>query len=320
MVDIDQCCQEAPDDYIRRSGNLAKYHMMKTVAENLEDTASEIERLLSDLLMNYSAIYRWNRHDPHGHVTVFSSRGDYAFEPLNDEGRQLQSRVLEEYRRFYALLRILFHEQPQHTIQTLSMADAVLETTIEQQSTWCSTTEKALQTAVDALRSEFGLIRGLYDASGGTTLYVPDTNALLYNPKLETWAFAESPKFTLILLPTVLSELDSHKTNNRNEAVRDKANKLIHQIKEFRRRGKLIDGVVVVKGKISIMTIATEPKTMFFLPWFDPNNNDDRILASTLEVMRRYPKSPVVVVSLDVNLQNKADFARITCIEPPPIP
>jgi predicted ribonuclease YlaK len=43
----------------------------------------------------------------------------------------------------------------------------------------------------------------------------------------------------------------------------------------------------------------------------------DRILASVVEVMRRFPRRPVVVVSRDLNLQNKAKFPRIPYMEPP---
>ena len=68
------------------------------------------------------------------------------------------------------------------------------------------------------------------------------------------------PRFTLVLLTTVISELDSHKVNHRNEAVRDKAEKLIRKIKEFRRRGQLTEGVTVVTGKIMLQATAIEVK------------------------------------------------------------
>lgn len=142
-------------------------------------------------------------------------------------------------------------------------------------------------------------------------------NALLYFPILEKWEFDGVKSFTLVITPTILSELDSLKINHRNEAVRQKAETLINQLKEFRRRGKLNEGVPLVKGKSAIQTIATEPKVQDSLDWLDPTNNDDRFLATTIEVMRLHHRSIVAAISRDINFQNKADFARIPCIEPP---
>ena len=157
----------------------------------------------------------------------------------------------------------------------------------------------------------------LYDSTNGETKYVPDTNALIYNPDLESWAFSETPKFTIVLLPTVLSELDKLKMNHRNEEVRKKVEKLIRKIKEYRRRGSLISGVTLVKDKIKIQAIAVEPDIESSLPWLDSDNNDDRLLAGVIEVLRARPHSPVLIVSRDINFQNKAEFANIPFLEPP---
>jgi predicted ribonuclease YlaK len=63
--------------------------------------------------------------------------------------------------------------------------------------------------------------------------------------------------------------------------------------------------------------LAVEPKKEFLLPWLDPDNNDDRLLAGSIEVMRLRPRSPVILVSRDINLQNKAEFAQVPFVEPP---
>jgi hypothetical protein len=56
------------------------------------------------------------------------------------------------------------------------------------------------------------------------------------------------------------------------------------------------------------------------LPWLDPTNDDDRLLASFLEVMRRFLHSPVILVTRDINLQNKAELAQVCFLEPPALP
>ena len=120
-----------------------------------------------------------------------------------------------------------------------------------------------------------------------------------------------------MLTSTVLSELDRLKVEHRNADIQDRANKLIRQIKEYRRRGPLTDGVPLVKDTSRIRARAVEPKIEESLPWLDPGNNDDRILASMIEVMRQYPRSLVTLVTRDINLQNKAEFARVVFVEPP---
>lgn len=288
---------------------------MRTVTDNLQDMAHGIQRLLEDLLLNHSSIYMWNT--PGGSVVVISTDGNYAYKELGEEGRQIQAQLLEGYRHFYALLTILLKGQPEDSLRGLSQANTVMSRTIEQNHTGCQNTQEALDAAVQALQTQLKLLNRLYDSSNGKATYVPDTNALLYNPDLESWTFAEIPKFTLVLLPIVLSELDTLKVNHRNEEVRKKAEKLIRKFKEYRRRGKLTEGVPLVGDATSIQTIATEPNMETSLPWLDPTNADDRLLAGVIEVMRARPRSPVVAVSRDINFQNKAEFAHIPFAEPP---
>jgi hypothetical protein len=53
------------------------------------------------------------------------------------------------------------------------------------------------------------------------------------------------------------------------------------------------------------------------LPWLDPSNADDKILAAFIEVMRLRTAHPGFIVTRDINLQNKAEFARLPFLEPP---
>lgn len=288
---------------------------MQNVIDNLKEMVGEIKSLLKDLLFNHSKIYLWNK--PGGHVAIISVSGNYAYEKLDDIGRQTQSNLLEEYRRFYSLVSVLIQDQPKATVKELEQFDKTITRTIEQDQTWCKTTTEAFEKAEQALQAQLTLLNHLYDPSEGEPIYVPDTNALMYNPDIENWEFSHSPQFTLVLLPTVLSELDSLKINHRNENVRNKAEKFIRKVKEYRRRGKLTTGVEVVKGKIKIQAMAQEPRMETSLLWLDSANNDDRLLAGVIEVMRNRPRSPVAAVSRDINFQNKAEFASIPFVEPP---
>jgi len=290
---------------------------MKTVVENINDMANEIQAKLHELLLAHSEIYEWNRNSPDDSVVVISAHGNYAYQKLSEEGRQLQSWLLENYRRFYVLLRVLLREQPKDVIKTLSKDNNVIERTIEQQHTWSNTVEEALKRAIDSLNEELNLLTSLYSAAEGNIILIPDINALLHNPMLEKWSFNEFPKFEIILTPTLLSELDGLKINHRNEAIRQKTETLINQIKEYRRRGNIFQGVNLVKDVSTIKTLAVEPKMEDTLPWLESTNNDDRMLASVVEVMRIYPRSIVAFVTRDINAQNKAEYAQIPYIEPP---
>ncbi|MDM8006166.1 MAG: PIN domain-containing protein [Phycisphaerae bacterium] len=73
----------------------------------------------------------------------------------------------------------------------------------------------------------------------------------------------------------------------------------------------------MISDRITARSVPAEPKVSETLPWLDPSNNDDRFLASVIEVIRENVRSVVVIVTGDINLQNKARFARIPFCEPP---
>ena len=124
---------------------------MKTVIDNLQEMANELNEMLENLLLNYSSIYLWNQ--PGGSVAIISMSGNYAYRELPEEGRQIQGKLLEEYRRFNSLLKTLLKGQPKSTLKQFSQAETVMLRTIEQQHTWSSTTQKALATASQALHN-----------------------------------------------------------------------------------------------------------------------------------------------------------------------
>jgi predicted ribonuclease YlaK len=107
------------------------------------------------------------------------------------------------------------------------------------------------------------------------------------------------------------------KVNHRNADVREKAEGLVRRIKGYRDRGSLRDGVPLKQGVSRVRSVAVEPDFDASLPWLDPSHADDRLVATFIEVMRRNPRSPVVLVTRDLNLQNKMEFARLPFMEPP---
>lgn len=292
---------------------------MKTVLENLRAEAQRLGNLLQELRA-HSATRRWHNPNVDGFVYV---GGHYAWNALDAAGLQIQAKSLEEYRRFFAVVRTLLREQPEEALGKLEQADSTILEIIQQQTPlYADDANSYFQRAFDAVESQVGLLERLYGPADERLSLVPDTNALIFNPDLEKWKFDGVPQFTLVLTPPVLSELDSLKVNHRVEAVREKAEKVITRIKEYRRRaaaagGRLADGAVLVTGVSEIVAIAVEPRMEASLPWLDPTSKDDQILACVIEVMRMRLRSPVLLVTRDINLQNKAEFADVPFVEPP---
>jgi hypothetical protein len=220
---------------------------MKSVAENLREWVKEIQSLLSDLEQ------RSGIHDT-GITNKLAESGfsyfgaDHAWDELDVAGKQIQSRVKDEYSRFCALLTALLHNQPNSTNRTLEKTEKKILTAIEQDSPeYHGDVHAIFASAQEALSEQIELVGGLYGSSMGMPLLVPDTNALLYNPDIDKWSFAEASKFRIMLTPTVFSELDQLKVAGRTEEVRKKSEKLIRQIKEYRRRGPLANGLMSEK-------------------------------------------------------------------------
>lgn len=292
---------------------------MNTVLENVRIDATRIRQLLEELLAR-SSIKRW--HDPDRDAFVYIG-GHFAWEQLDGVGRQIQAKGLEEYRRFYSVLSTLLREQPEDTLAGLEEANTRILHVIQQREPLYTADPKPhFDGAFKALDSQVGLLNRLHGQADGKPAFVPDTNALIFNPAIDKWRFDGAAEFAIVLTPPVLSELDNLKVNHRVEAVREKSEKVIRQVKECRRRAaaagiRLADGVVLVSGVSEIVAIATEPQMARSLPWLDPANKDDQLLAAVIEVCRMRPRSPVLLVTGDINLQNKAEFANVPFVEPP---
>jgi hypothetical protein len=295
---------------------------MQTVTENLRQTGEQMRAIARELLLSHSGLTRdWSVNNPDGDIVFISACGNFEWNPLDQEGRRVQSRIRGMFDRYYATLRGLLRAQPPDVQDALAESARAAYEVIDQQGlTWIKTTDEAghkFDAAIGALVEQ---VACLYDGFEGTHVYVPDTNALCYNPQVEEWSYDESPSFAMVLLPTVLSELDQLKVNHRNEDFRQKAEGLIRRIKGYRSRGRLSDGVTLRKGRSTLKTVAVEPRMEESLPWLDANNNDDRLLAGVLEVMRLHPRCPVLLVTRDINLQNKAEYAGFPFVEPPDFP
>jgi hypothetical protein len=283
-----------------------------SVVQSLDDWARTIDALLTKLTTENNELADWTRQ--HGLMPVTSAT-PYRWSPLELHGKQLQSRMYEEYERFEALVEILVRGQPERVGRELEAASRKVLRLIERGDVATASAADAIDEARLALHLQVQLVNSLHSAHEGLVL-VPDTNALYWNPALETWRAPDWSRFAIALTPTVLRELDTHKADDRNASRQQKAERLIRQIGEYRRRGRLVDGVPLVRDVSTIFAIATEARMADSLTWLDPGNADDRFFASALEVMRSNVRAAVTIVTRDVNLQNKIEFARLLFLAP----
>lgn len=281
------------------------------VTANVRAWADEIEHLLPPLATGDLRDVNDTLSD-----MVFITGTPYYWSDLPAEAHALQSRALAEYRRFADTLSVLLREIPDDRLAQFREDTARVIHFINRDASSYATPRRVLDETVQALRRQVELMDGLYSAST-TTMLVPDTNALYWNTALDTWRLPwVSEAFVVVLTPTVLKEIDVHKTDERRSSRREKAERFARQVDEYRRRGPLLQGATLAAGISTIRAIAVEPKMSDSLPWLDPASQDDRLLASVIEVMRLNPHASVIVVTRDINFQNKLEFARVPFVSP----
>jgi hypothetical protein len=230
----------------------------------------------------------------------------------------LQTQLRRRHREFAALVDAILADQPAAKREDVATCHAqFLEVADQDDGTPFETVEQAEQHALASLTTPVKYVELLSVGDSHEVILVPDTNALYAQPALEDWAYDECPRFALALVPAVVRELDDHKDRHGNPDVREKARKLVRRIGEYRRRGSLADSVTLRNGRSRIFSWAREPQMAASLPWLDGKSNDDRLLASALEIARAHALCPTAIVTRDLNLQNKCDLAGFPILCPP---
>jgi len=241
----------------------------------------------------------------------------YVWDALPVEGQRLQQELHEEYDRFSEIVRVMLRKRVDRVQEALKEANRIIAQFVKHEVAGGAVVASEVKTACTAVDEMVSLVEEGKDASDRRAVFVPDTNALIYNSQIESWAFADFESFRIVITPTVLQELDQLKVTGRNEGLREKAEQVIRQLKEYQRRGALHAGVPIRSGKVELVAVAVEPEMSESLPWLRESNADDRLIATTFEVMRLFPHSIVVLVTRDINVQNKANFAGVSFVEPP---
>jgi hypothetical protein len=199
---------------------------------------------------------------------------------------------------------VLIRESPDDRLANFRNDTALVIRFISRDASSYETPQRALDEAVGAVRRQVEMMDGLYSASTNTML-VPDTNALYWNTALDSWRlpWACGP-FIVVLTPTVMKEIDLHKTDERRSSRREKAERIARQVGEYRRRGPLLQGATLATDISTVMAIPVEPKMSDSLPWLDPSLETG--VAETLTYMCQ----PAVVVG---NFETRLDRGMYNC-------
>ncbi len=255
-------------------------------------------------------------NDPSSGAYIMANPYDWKELPI--EHRADQARLLRRYRHWYELFRRCHAQHSSDIQERLGSTDTAILAAIELQSGWgtAATIEENRTILAEKVNVLYALLQQ-HASEQAETVLVPDTNALLKSTDpAEYSTIADSRCFRIVIVPTVLAELDGLKRARAGQSLGEKAEKAIRVIKGLRTQGSVLDGVTVAKT-ITVQMIATEPRMAELPSWLDPSNQDDRIIGSVLEVQCAQPSAMVVLVTDDMNLQNKAEMAFIPWAEPP---
>lgn len=259
------------------------------------------------------------RQDPYSNVLIVVH--PYFWKKLPIEYRSGQAQLLGRYRHWHELFKRCHIQHSTDVHESIDQVNADILSAIELESGWG--TAATVQQNRASLSEKIGVFHQLlnqHTAIEPDFVVVPDTNALLKSadPSCYTTAIG-CARFRFIIVPTVLAELDELKRTRGTQPVGQKAEKAIRVIKGLRNQGSVREGVTVART-ITVQMIPTEPKMSSLPSWLDADNHDDRIIGSILEIQCEQPAATVVLVTDDLNLQNKAEMAFLPWAEPPEPP
>jgi len=246
---------------------------------------------------------------------------EFYFGEFSDTQRAAQIELKRSYELLYAYLKLILRQAPEDLIQQVEDINKQFRVWLELGHNWSLTGDpKRNVVALKSVEREFETVLSVLENIGsGKTIIIPDTNSLIIQPDPTVYrTIAGSSEFIFMLLPTVLGELDHLQREHKNPELRNKAKKAITRIKGWRAQGALSNGVKV-DGTITVQALYSEPDMKQTLSWLDEGVFDDRILAAALELLSAHPAARIVLVTGDINLQNKSDAAMIETAEIPDI-
>jgi hypothetical protein len=293
------------------------YFLVKSFVEQSKDDIKNLKTTIHRLLQ-ISSIRESKKCEDSILVIISPS---YHWENLSPEGETIQTNAKEFFEELVNRFDLIFNGKPKKIVDRYHKAKDYLDLLINREDVWnvplsVDIAEKRLREQVEKLQTLFEWLKTLGDEEN---IFVPDTNALIINHKLETYGKLvdiDLNNWVVVITPTVLRELDELKIKNTNSEFKEKVKKTINYLKGLRNQGDILKGVTLFNNTTKVKLIAVEPNMNKTLWWLDSDNNDDRIIASCFELQINNPASCVILITADLNLQTKASMARLPFIEP----
>ncbi len=258
------------------------------------------------------------QNDPDSQVVFIGP--EYYWDELTEEQKRIQIALKDLYLSWFEYFNLLFSHAPERIKKEIKEANNFVMRWIERnESDWNipATIQKATSKFKEKLNVFYNNLKLKDTSIPNELILVPDTNSLIQEPDLTEYSkIVNTTQFTIILLTTIFSELDELKIKHRDSDFRAKVDSVIRRIKGLRQQGDWFKGVTINKS-ITVKAIAQEPNFNSTLKWLDSSNKDDRIIASILQIQIAYPSATVILVTSDINLQNKATMAKLLIAEPP---
>lgn len=179
--------------------------------------------------------------------------------------------------------------------------------------------------APEALREQYALLAAAASKGHGMPVFIPDTNVLMDiavpaaggAPATLDWnRFAAGQKTLLaVIVIPVIKELDELK-RSRDERRKALAQAALSALWGIRSQTRAHRGFEVERD-IFVDFLPSEPTEaeMQFLPWLDPARPDHRIIASALDVARRFLQEQVAIVTGDLSMAVLAGFAALRALK-----
>jgi hypothetical protein len=297
--------------------------MTKAIPHSLQ-LKSELERIESEMVRILEAS-RFERYiKPTNPFTSLGSNPPtrpqilHRWTELRPNDAEAQIRLFKQYETWHASFMSLFWDKPTNQQAELLHTHATVQGWIRsrQHSKIPESNIAAVESFKRDIRPFFDRLDALADAAKGETILIPDTNAVIDYPDLSSYEkIINRPQYEIVITSTVIGELDKLKRLHANKEMRARVVDIIRRLKQWRATGDVVRGVQL-SDAVTLRMIPNEPDFKQAPSWLDPENNDDRIVASALEIQRGNPGATVILITSDLNMQNKASMAHMPSVDP----
>jgi hypothetical protein len=251
----------------------------------------------------------------------FVGAADWGWAPSDQATSAAQMALLDRYSSWFDRFGLLFPHPTSDVTQRIHETDRFVRRWVERDGTFDHSIPQTIDRAKEVVAEQLAVFDELLSVAARagdiTVRFVPDTSALMRNPSVEEYgAPLAATSYVVHVVTAVLAELDDLKDRGRTPEVREKAAKVVRRLKGLRDRGSLSQGVTVA-GNVRLRLEYREVDVRALLSWLDPDVPDDRIIASALRLQSDNPAGVVVIITADINLQNKADAVGLPYSEPP---